>query len=115
MMDVKLVVFDLAGTTVKDDRNVHKVLQMALAAHGVKVSLEDCNDVMGFPKPTAIRDLLERRYQGSRPISAAWIDEIHIHFVREMILFYKTDASVGEKDGVSDTFRKLKAHNIKVV
>ncbi|HTF21557.1 MAG TPA: HAD hydrolase-like protein [Chryseolinea sp.] len=114
-MNVKLVVFDLAGTTVKDDRNVHKVLQMALAAHGVSVSLEDCNDVMGLPKPIAIRDLLERRYEGSRPVSAAWIDEIHVRFVKEMKSFYKTDPSVSEKEGVSDTFRKLKAHNIKVV
>ncbi|MEJ1241484.1 HAD hydrolase-like protein [Chryseolinea sp. T2] len=114
-MNVKLVVFDLAGTTVKDDRNVHKVLQKALAKHGVTVSLEDCNDVMGLPKPIAIRDLLERRYEGSRPVTAAWINEIHKRFVEEMILFYKTDPSVGEKEGVSDTFRKLKAHNMKVV
>ncbi|MGC3945230.1 MAG: HAD hydrolase-like protein [Chryseolinea sp.] len=114
-MNVKLVVFDLAGTTVKDDRNVHKVLQKALAVHGVTVSLEDCNDVMGLPKPIAIRDLLERRYEGSRPVTSAWINEIHTRFVSEMILFYKTDPSVGEKEGVSDTFRKLKAHNMKVV
>ena len=114
-MNVKLVVFDLAGTTVKDDRNVHKVLQKALAKHGVTVSLEDCNDVMGLPKPIAIRDLLERRYEGSRPVTTAWINEIHNRFVEEMILFYKTDPSVGEKEGVSDTFRKLKANNMKVV
>jgi phosphonatase-like hydrolase len=114
-MNVKLVVFDLAGTTVKDDRNVHAVLQKSLNAHGVTVSLEDCNDVMGLPKPIAIRDLLERRYEGSRPISAAWIDEIHKRFVKEMIAFYKTDPSVSEKDGVSDTFRRLKANHVKVV
>jgi phosphonatase-like hydrolase len=114
-MDVKLVVFDLAGTTVKDERNVHKVLHKALAAHGVTVSLEDCNDVMGLPKPIAIRDLLERRYEGSRPVSDSWIDEIHRYFVKEMISFYRTDPSVSEKEGVSDTFRKLKANNMKVV
>ena len=114
-MQVKLVVFDLAGTTVKDDRNVHKVLQKALAIHGVSVSLEDCNDVMGLPKPIAIRDLLERRYEGSRPVTEPWIAEIHTHFVKEMIAFYKTDPSVSEKEGVSDTFRKLKANNMKVV
>jgi phosphonatase-like hydrolase len=114
-MNVKLVVFDLAGTTVRDDRNVHKVLQKALNGHGVAVSLEDCNDVMGLPKPIAIRDLLERRYEGSRPVSAAWIDEIHQRFVKEMIAFYKTDPSVSEKEGVSDTFRRLKTNNIKVV
>jgi len=114
-MNVKLVVFDLAGTTVKDDRNVHKVLQKALAAHGVTVSLEDCNDVMGLPKPIAIRDLLERRYEGSRPASASWIDEIHRYFVKEMITFYRNDPSVSEKEGVSETFRKLKANKMKVM
>lgn len=114
-MDIKLVVFDLAGTTVKDDRNVHKVLQKALAAHGVLVSIDDCNDVMGLPKPVAIRDLLERRHHGDRLISDSWIDEIHTLFVAEMIAFYRSDPSVGEKEGVSSTFRKLKEMNVKVV
>ncbi len=113
-MPIELIVFDLAGTTVKDNNDVHHVLQRALAAHGVEISIEDANEVMGIPKPEAIRRLLKKCYTGSRAITADWIAEIHNAFVVKMIHFYKTDPGVGEKEGVEDTFRWLKAHHLKV-
>ncbi|MEP6735080.1 MAG: HAD hydrolase-like protein [Chryseolinea sp.] len=113
-MPIELVVFDLAGTTVKDDKDVHKVLQKALAAHGVNVSIDDANTVMGIPKPVAIRQLLGLRYMGPKDITPEWIDEIHVLFVREMIHFYETDPGVGEKFGVTETFKKLKQSNLMV-
>jgi len=114
-MAIELVVFDLAGTTVKDNKDVHRILRKALAQHGVEISIEDANAVMGIPKPVAIRELLEKRYNGTRPITADWIAEIHDVFVKEMISFYKTDPSVGEKAGVNNTFKKLKESKLKVV
>jgi phosphonatase-like hydrolase len=113
-MKYELIVFDLAGTTVKDNKDVHRVLQSAMSKHNIDISIEDANDVMGIPKPVAIRQLLSRRYKGEKPITNAWIDDIHHQFVREMISFYKHDASVGERDGVTETFRNLKAQGIKV-
>lgn len=114
-MAIQLVVFDLAGTTVKDNQDVHRVLQQALAAHGVAITLDDANAVMGIPKPVAIHALLTKRYTGSRTIEAGWIDDIHRDFVQQMIHFYQHDPGVGEKPGVSETFRKLKDSKLKVV
>ncbi|HEY3403627.1 MAG TPA: HAD hydrolase-like protein [Ohtaekwangia sp.] len=114
-MAIELLVFDLAGTTVKDNKDVHRVLQEALARHDVNISIEDANAVMGIPKPVAIRELLEKRYQGNREINERWIDEIHEMFVDRMIHFYQTDSAVGEKDGVSETFEKLKQRKLKIV
>jgi phosphoglycolate phosphatase-like HAD superfamily hydrolase len=113
-MDIQLVVFDLAGTTVKDNKDVHRVLQSALAKNNVAVSIYDANQVMGIPKPVAIRQLLEKRYDGSNPITERWIEKIHQDFVIEMIRFYEEDKSVGEKEGVSETFKALKKMGIKV-
>ncbi len=113
-MNIVLVIFDLAGTTVKDNQDVHRVLQQTLAAHGVTISLADANPVMGIPKPIAIRELLENHYAGNRLIDEVWIDEIHKEFVQNMILFYKTDPSVGEKEGVSKLFKKLKESKLKI-
>ena len=113
-MKIKLAVFDLAGTTVKDNKDVHRVLQHALAQHEVKISIADANKVMGIPKPVAIRQLLLERYSGNRVIDEKWIDDIHQVFVKEMIRFYREDDSVGEKPGVSETFRMLKSAGIKV-
>lgn len=114
-MAIELIVFDLAGTTVKDNKDVHRILRKALAQHGVEISIADANAVMGIPKPVAIRELLEKRYIGTRPITADWITEIHNLFVKEMIYFYKTDPSVGEKAGVYYTFKKLKQNKLKIV
>jgi phosphonatase-like hydrolase len=114
IMKIKLAVFDLAGTTVKDNKDVHRVLQSALAKNGVHVSIEDANRVMGIPKPVAIKQLLVERYTGNRVIDGAWVEQIHRAFVDEMIRFYKEDNSVGEKAGVSETFRILKSIGIKV-
>ncbi|MEO7992510.1 MAG: HAD hydrolase-like protein [Chryseolinea sp.] len=115
MKPIELVVFDLAGTTVKDNKDVHRILQLALESFNVSISIEDANAVMGIPKPIAIRTLLEQRYHGALPITSAWINEIHKAFVENMIHFYKTDSNVGEKEGVSETFRKLKENKLKVV
>lgn len=114
-MPIKLAVFDLAGTTVKDNQDVHRVLQKSLAYDDVLISLDDANEVMGIPKPVAIRSLLEKRYQGSRNITDDWIAEIHTRFVNEMINFYNTDPQVGEKSFVTETFQALKKRNIKVI
>jgi phosphonatase-like hydrolase len=114
-MAIELVVFDLAGTTVKDNQDVHRMLRHALSRHGVEISMDDANSVMGLPKPVAIRMLLEKRYEGSRPLTTDWIKEIHHEFVREMIRFYRTDPSVGEKPGVRNTFRKLKQAQLKII
>ncbi len=110
----ELIVFDLAGTTVKDNRDVHRVLRDALAEHGVDISLQDANDVMGIPKPIAIETLLLKRYLGKRPIDSRWIQEIHELFVRQMKQFYLTDTSVSEVPGVSDTFLQLRTAGIRV-
>lgn len=112
-MQIDLVVFDLAGTTVKDNQDVHKVLQAALKKKGITISLADANEVMGIPKPVAIKQLLEGKNYPN--INDEFIDEIHTDFVASMIYFYETDASVGEKVGVSETFATLKANGIKVV
>jgi len=113
-MKFDLIVFDLAGTTVRDNRDVHRTLQKALKNFGVDISMEDANDVMGIPKPVAIKQLLHKRYDGTKEISDVWIDEIHHDFVAEMIRFYREDASVGEKEGVSQTFAELRKMGVKV-
>ncbi len=114
-MKTEMVVFDLAGTTVKDNKDVHRVLKNALANFDVNITIDDANEVMGIPKPIAIEKLIQKKYHGNKSIISEWINEIHELFVKEMIYFYRTDLSVMEKDGVTETFKKLQAHDIKVV
>jgi phosphonatase-like hydrolase len=109
-MDIDLVVFDMAGTTVYDGDAVHRALGDALHAGGVPVTRDEINAVMGLPKLEAIRQLLERRGGAT----AQRVDTIHDDFVARMIRHYETNPEVRETDGASDTFRRLRAAGIKV-
>jgi phosphonatase-like hydrolase len=113
-MQYELVIFDLAGTTVRDNKDVHRVLQSALLKNDVVITIEEANEVMGIPKPKAIRILLEKHHYSQLSITDQWIGKIHRDFVADMIRFYETDASVGEKAGVTETFRKLKSLGVKI-
>lgn len=113
-MSFQLAVFDLAGTTVKDNLDVHRVLKSAMRKHGVEISLQQANEVMGIPKPVAIHQLLMEVGDHITPVTRDRIDEIHRDFVEEMISFYKNDPTVSEKEGVTETFRALKQMGIQV-
>lgn len=79
-MKIQLVVFDMAGTTVRDDDAVHHCLAAALAADQVCVNREEVNAVMGIAKPLAIKTLLERRGNGTE-ITNARVDSMMIFSV----------------------------------
>lgn len=113
-MPLELVIFDLAGTTVKDNRDVHRALIAALADEQVHVTEDDANDVMGIPKPVAIGKLLSEKYKGNRLIDEKWISEIHRSFKNHMLSFYESSPLVGEKPGVSKLFASLKERGILV-
>jgi phosphonatase-like hydrolase len=113
-MQYQLAVFDLAGTTVKDNFDVHRVLQRAMRKHDIDISIQQANNVMGIPKPVAIHQLLMECGNHITPVTHDRVEAIHKDFVEEMINFYETDPSVSEKDGVSKTFEKLKESGIKV-
>jgi phosphonatase-like hydrolase len=112
-MSVQLVVFDLAGTTVKENFDVQRILKNAFAKARLEITIEQANKVMGIPKPVAIRQLLEQVKHDS--INDEIIRTIHADFVTDMIRFYEHDQSVQENVGVTETFKKLKQQGVKVV
>lgn len=110
-MDIDLVVFDMAGTTINDEDGVNRCVREALEAVGVTVTRDAVNHVMGIPKPIAISQLLQ---DAERRDLLEKLDEIHVDFVNRMILFYRIDPSVHEIAGASETFRRLRAAGIRV-
>lgn len=110
-MSIKLVVFDMAGTTVQDRNEVGNVLRTALETFGFSVGIEDTNKVMGIPKRLAIQSLLEQIGVEADP---DLIERIHTVFAERMIAHYRIDPSIAEKDGVRETFYELRSRNIKI-
>jgi phosphonatase-like hydrolase len=111
-MKIELVVFDMAGTTVHDEDSVNRCLRAALAEAGLTVSAAAVNEVMGQPKPEALRLLIER--SPLRDALSTRVDTIHADFVARMFRFYQEDASVREIPGTSRTFARLKQAGIQV-
>lgn len=107
---VRLVVFDMAGTTVRDDDAVNRCLRAALAGAGVMVTADAVNAVMGLPKPEAIRRLLE----SDDAASAASVTSVHADFAERMRRFYASAPSVSAVDGAREVFDALRAAAVKV-
>jgi phosphonatase-like hydrolase len=108
---VDLVVLDMAGTTIEDLDSVNRSFREALEVAGLALPAAAINEVMGLPKPDAIRILLER---AGRLDLAPRRDAIHADFVARMVRFYREDPSVREVAGASECFRRLRRHGIKV-
>ena len=113
-MNIRLVVFDMAGNTVRDDDAVNTCLREALAGAHVEVNRADVNEVMGLPKPVAIRRLIERQTANGQPVSAAQVAALHDAFVQRMIHFYRTAPDLRPMPYAVEVFCQLKTAGVRV-
>lgn len=111
-MAIKLVVFDIAGTTVKDDHDVSKAFRAALKKFDIDVPLETINPLMGYEKTQAIRKILLAKNQDR--VTDELVSNIHQEFVAQMIKHYQTAHSIAPLPNVEETFKKLHKKQIKV-
>ncbi|PWJ60565.1 phosphonatase-like hydrolase [Dyadobacter jejuensis] len=111
-MAIELVVFDMAGTTVKDRNYVGQAFQQAMKFYGYDVPVAEVNPIMGYEKPVAIRMMLEK--QGVEEITDLLVDQIHQEFVERMMQFYRESDDIVALPGVEDTFAILKEAGIKI-
>jgi phosphonatase-like hydrolase len=107
-MNLALVVFDMAGTTVDDGESVNRCLREAIAAAGLDVARDAVNAHMGRPKPEAIRALV-----AGTPCESA-VEDIYADFARRMKDCYARDPSLGEVPGSRRLFEQLRGARIRV-
>jgi phosphonatase-like hydrolase len=113
-MSIKLVVFDIAGTTVKDDHNVSKAFQAALKMYNYEVPLEMINPLMGYEKNQAITQMLHLHEEDESKISTELVDNIHREFIKQMIHFYQFEPGIEPLPNVEETFAALHNSGIQV-
>ncbi|BAU53809.1 HAD hydrolase-like protein [Mucilaginibacter gotjawali] len=113
-MSIKLVVFDIAGTTVKDDHNVSKAFQAALKKYQYDVPLERINPLMGYEKNEAITQMLQLHETDKEKITGSLVDAIHREFVKQMIHFYQFEPGIAPLPNVEETFAELHRMGIKI-
>lgn len=112
---IKLAVFDIAGTTIKDNSNVAGSFQHAFLNHGFEnVTLGEANEKMGYPKPLAIQAILSNHVKDKSNITLDLIDAIHEDFVQNMIDYYRNTTGIEPMDDAEETFRTLQKKGIKI-
>ena len=107
----ELAVFDVAGTTVFDGDAVLECLRDALRAH-VSASLQDVREVMGLPKPVAIRHVLRMHRDGDA--SPDVIEAVHDDFRTALLTRYRDDRAIAPVPGAAEVFDALRSAGVTV-
>jgi len=106
---IRLMVFDMAGTTVEDGGQVPVAFGAALAECGIDLTAEQLGSVRGASKREAIAELVARH------AGAAWqgrAEQVYASFVRH--LEREFGAGVRALPGAEDAFAYLRAQGVKI-
>lgn len=114
MAKIKLVVFDMAGTTVHDEMYVSKAVAAAMNEFGYAVQPVEVQPIMGYEKPLAIRMLLDKHEADQALVSNEYIAQIHTRFVSIMMDFYSTSPDVRPLEGVENVLKQLREMGILI-
>ncbi|HET7371664.1 MAG TPA: phosphonatase-like hydrolase [Gammaproteobacteria bacterium] len=113
MNDIRLVVFDMAGTTIEDAGQVPEAFTTVLHEHGIEITPEALQPVRGASKRDAIRHFVEQDGGAAADIDAR-TDEIFAAFRKRLTDIFARDG-VRWIPGATDTFKWLHDHHVKVV
>jgi len=113
-MNIQLVVFDIAGTTVVDKGNINEAFRGAFLNAGYAVAAEDVDKVMGYRKTDAIKSILEKYKHQSQNDNADVIEIIHTDFTKNMVRFYEEDTELKPMPFAESVFEQLQNKGIKI-
>jgi phosphonatase-like hydrolase len=103
----KLVVLDIAGTTVNDFGLVQKAAMNTMKEKlAVDVTLDDANKVMGIPKKTAFEQLCSLHQV---EVSAEQIDGLVFHFNERLTAQYAEKGSIELMPHAGELFESIRA------
>jgi len=114
MSNIQLVVFDIAGTTVRDSGNVADAFIAAFRAADVEIPVDEAKRVMGWRKMDAIRQLLDKFLPVVSVDREALIVEIHDRFIQHMLSFYQQDPDLRPLPHAEELFSFLHSEGVKV-
>jgi phosphonatase-like hydrolase len=111
-MPLKLIVLDMAGTTVTDKNFVATAFQNAFQSQGISVATEEINPLMGYEKKLAIEMILRKKEIDSR--NGKLTQKIYNEFIEEMVDFYEYSPEVKPAEGAEQLFQDLKEKSVTV-
>lgn len=107
---IRLVVFDMAGTTVDDAFSVHDAMIRAFAQFEMNIDRKIASQAIAVPKPVGIHQILSAMGKDSLALEK----QLFIAFKKHMSDFYANSPKVREVPGASHLFRNLRDLGIKI-
>ena len=109
---IKLVVFDMAGTTINEDNVVYKTLLTAINKKGFNITLDQVlAEGAGMEKLQAIKNIL-KVYTGTTDNNLS--DEIYAEFISLLTDAYE-NLQVMAQPNAEELFLNLRQKNIRIV
>lgn len=108
-LPIRLVVCDMAGTTIEDTGVVPVAFDAALAAHGMSATAAELSAVRGAAKRDAIRQLVRERH-GSHDLERL-SDAVYERFRGELDRRFR-EGGARPVEGAAHMFEWLRAHGI---
>jgi phosphonatase-like hydrolase len=108
MKEIDLVIFDLAGTTVKDRGQVANAFTSALAEQGIEVTPEQLSRVRGSSKRQAVLQFIP-----DMPDRARRAETVYNTFCEHLARRYRLEG-VEPIDGAERMFRWLRERDVSV-
>lgn len=115
MKKVKMVVFDMAGTTVKDENEVEKCFVEAAESTGLKYTVEEIVSMMGWSKRLVFETLWRKNLQGAEESIIQEKVNISYQKFKEVLEHHYRTQPVLPADGAMELFAVLKSAGIKIV
>jgi phosphonatase-like hydrolase len=109
MHTIRLVVSDMAGTTVQDTGEVARAFAAALSGHGIESSPEQINAVRGAAKREAIATLVAHKYSTA---DGARVEAVYGAFKTQLRRVFTREAK--PVVGAMETFGWLRSRGIKL-
>lgn len=106
--EIELVIFDMAGTTVKDSGQVPDAFTAALALHEIEVTSEQLSSVRGSSKRQAILHLIPEGTERARRAEAVYAS------FREQLTQRYGAVGVEPVEGAVQVFERLRAQGVRV-
>lgn len=108
MNDLKLVVFDLAGTTIKDNGQVSDAFAAALSEHDIEFTRDQLSCVRGSSKREAVLSFIPEGPDRTRRAESVY-DSFRAHLSE----LYRT-GGVEPIAGAEEIFHRLRAQGVRV-
>jgi phosphonatase-like hydrolase len=114
MNNIELIVFDIAGTTVKDNGEIADAFQKAMKEYGYDIPQEKIYPLMGYKKTEAVKMMLEEYEPDVTKITEENINAIHERFIQLMVEYYSTTNELQPLPNAEEVFEYCRKNGIKI-